>query len=224
MKNSEEINKYYKLINEYIDIYLDNWKISPKKLKRYLSSERISNFLEKKGLKEIKNIERIIEDVIQDRISIETDSVMTFESFESFELNEKNSDLSQCLHIGINKSNINHEKILADHFDISLSQIDSINSDLHQFKINDDKFIIYDEKEIEIIKSNIKDWMIEKILLDKISIKIGNKDLNLEISNVIDKEKLENYLSQEIKEIKSIISSILGCELIKSEKYFLGKL
>ena len=167
MKNSEEINKYYKLINEYIDIYLDNWKISPKKLKRYLSSERISNFLEKKGLKEIKNIERIIEDVIQDRISIETDSVMTFESFESFELNEKNSDLSQCLHIGINKSNINHEKILADHFDISLSQIDSINSDLHQFKINDDKFIIYDEKEIEIIKSNIKDWMIEKILLDK---------------------------------------------------------
>jgi len=58
MKNSEEVNKYYKLINEYIDIYLDNWKISPKKLKRYLSSERISNFLEKKGLKEIKNIEK----------------------------------------------------------------------------------------------------------------------------------------------------------------------
>ena len=32
IKNTEDANKYYAIVNEYIDVYLDKWKIDAKKL------------------------------------------------------------------------------------------------------------------------------------------------------------------------------------------------
>ncbi len=226
MNNSEEANKYYKLINEYIDDYLENWKISPKNLKKYLNSNRISNFLEKKGLKEIKNINKVIDDIIQDRISIENDQVMKFESFEIFENSEfSNSNISQCLHRGINKANIDHEKIIADHYDVSLSQIDIVDSNLHKFKIENEEFFIYKEDEIEIIKENLKEWINKKIMNEKVSISVENKEIKLQLSSIIDEDKLKTLISNEIKNVKWIISSILKCQKFdQNAKYFIGSI
>ena len=131
IRNSEDANKYYQLVNQYIDEYTDTHKIRPVNLGRYLkNSDKLKNFLERKGLKDVQNINRVISDVVEDRIAMEKDLVKTFESFKMFESEEfKILNLRQCLYKGIDKSNIHHEKILADYFDVSLSHVDIIDSD-----------------------------------------------------------------------------------------------
>jgi len=224
MNNSEEANKYYKLINEYIDDYLENWKISPKNLKKYLNTNRISNFLEKRGLKEIKNINKVISDIIQDRISIENDKVVKFESFRINENSEfQSKNISQCLYNGIEKANIEHEKIIADHYNISLSQINIIDTNTHKFNVEDENFIIYKEDELEIIKENLKEWAINKSLNDSIKIHLGNKEIDIPISAIVDQDKLKESIEKEIKDIKWIISNILKCKnFTQDSKYFIG--
>ena len=60
--------------------------------------------------------------------------ILKYENFKLLESEEfKVLDLKQCLYKGIEKATINHEKILADFFDLSLSQIDPISSDKHTF-------------------------------------------------------------------------------------------
>jgi hypothetical protein len=227
MNNSEDANRYYQLINKYIDDYLDNWKISPKNLKKYLSTDRISKFLERKGLKEIKNIGRVIDDIIQDRISLENEMVVKFESFMIFEGSEISTiseDISQCLYRGIEKSNIDHEKIIADHYDISLSQIDIIDTNIHKFRVEgDEQFIIYKEDELEIIKENLTEWASNRILHKTIKINLGNKEIDIPISKISDQENLKKIIESEVQDVRWIISSILKCKSFdKNSKYFIG--
>ncbi len=223
MRNSEDVNKYYKLINEYIDDYLGNWKVNPKNLKKYLNTNRIANFLEKKGLNGIKNINRVIDDIIQDRIYFEDEKVMKFENYIFESIENESIDINQCLHRGINKSNIEHEKIIADHYDVSLSEIDILDSNTHKFKIENDEFIIYKEDEIEIIKENLKEWAIKNILEREIVVDIGGKEIKLLMSKLVDNKLVEETISNEIKEVKWIIGKILKCkEVNNTGKYFLG--
>ena len=223
MRNSEDVNKYYKLINEYIDDYLGNWKVNPKNLKKYLNTNRIANFLEKKGLNGIKNINRVIDDIIQDRIYFEDEKVMKFENYIFESIENESIDINQCLHRGINKSNIEHEKIIADHYDVSLSEIDILDSNTHKFKIENDEFIIYKEDEIEIIKENLKEWAIKNILEREIVEDIGGKEIKLLMSKLVDNKLVEEAISNEIKEVKWIIGKILKCkEVNNTGKYFLG--
>lgn len=223
MNNSEDVNKYYKLINEYIDDYLSNWKINPKKLKKYLNTNRINNFLEKKGLNGIKNINRVIDDIVQDRIHFEDEKVMKFENYIFESIENDSIDIGQCLHRGINKSNIDHEKIIADHYDVSLSEIDVLDSNTHKFKIENDEFIIYKEDEIEIIKENLKEWAIKNILEREIIVDIGGKEIKLLMSKLVSDKSVEDAISNEIKEVKWIIGNILKCKEVNNNgKYFLG--
>ena len=36
INNSEDLNKYYNIVNQYVDEYIDKWKIKPTNLKNYL--------------------------------------------------------------------------------------------------------------------------------------------------------------------------------------------
>jgi len=47
INNREDANKYYQIINELVDEYIDKWKIRPKNLKKYLrpGSDRFNKFL-----------------------------------------------------------------------------------------------------------------------------------------------------------------------------------
>ena len=57
--NSEEANKYYQLVNQYIDEYTETHKIKPSKLSNYLkNNQKLVRFMERKGLKDIKKIGR----------------------------------------------------------------------------------------------------------------------------------------------------------------------
>lgn len=226
--NSEEANKYYELVNVYIDNYTEKWKIKPTNLGKYLlKNDKLIKFLERNGLKDIKNIERVIKDIIEDRENMERDTVKTFENFKFFESDEfKVLDIKQCLHKGIEKSNIEHEKILADIFDVSLSHVDIVDSDKHLFKIEglrgDTECVIYTESELLVIKQNIREYCLNNIL--ERSIKMDVINLDIQIGNFINEEKFNNYIDGliSIDKIREIIKNILNCSDIKLYKGFIG--
>jgi hypothetical protein len=115
INNREDANNYYKLINGLVDDYIDNHKIRPSKLSSYLKpgGQRFNKFLERNKLKDVKGAEIILKDVIEDRNHMESDGVITFESFKYFESNDfKISNLKECLYKGIDKADIKMEKIL----------------------------------------------------------------------------------------------------------------
>jgi hypothetical protein len=199
IKSSEDANKYYQLVNQYIDEYVDQWKIKPTNLKNYLlgNKSRLVKFLERKGLKDISNINQVLLDVVEDRVAMFNDGVLTFENFQLFESNEfKIVDLRQCLYKGINNATIEHEKILADEFDVSLSEIDIISAEKHQFKIDSDNIVIYTDEEMSIIKENIKDYILNQVFNKSVKLELGssNLDLDINVKEFINNDKFLNHI------------------------------
>jgi len=218
IKNTEDANKYYQLVNQYIDEYIDKWKIKPTNLKNYLlgNKSKLVNFLERKGLKEVSNIDRVVKDIVEDRVAMFKDNVMTFENFKIFESDEfKIVELKQCLYKGVDKSTIEHEKVLADYWDVSLSQIDPVSPEKHIFKINDLNVVIFNSGELSIIKENIKEYALNQVFNKNLKLDLGNTSIDLEINikDFIDTEKFKSKIDGELSDvkIKEIVSSILGC-------------
>jgi hypothetical protein len=217
IKSSEDANKYYQLVNEYVDEYVEKWKIKPTNLKNYLlgNKTRLIRFLERRGLKDINNINRVLVDIIEDRISMFNDGILTFENFKLFESNEfRIVNLKQCLYKGINNATIEHEKILADEFDVSLSEIDITSSEKHQFNIDNNDVIIYTNDEISIIKENIKDYISNQIFDKTIKLELGssNIDLKVDIKEFINNDKFASHIDNLLDKNKiiEIISTILS--------------
>jgi hypothetical protein len=217
IKSSEDANKYYQLVNQYIDEYVDQWKIKPTNLKNYLlgNKSRLVKFLERKGLKDISNINQVLLDVVEDRVAMFNDGVLTFENFQLFESNEfKIVDLRQCLYKGINNATIEHEKILADEFDVSLSEIDIISAEKHQFKIDSDNIVIYTDEEMSIIKENIKDYILNQVFNKSVKLELGssNLDLDINVKEFINNDKFLNHIDSVLdnSKIVEIISTILS--------------
>ena len=174
INNREDANSYYQQLNELLDKYMSNGKngkIRPSELNNYLPklSENFNKFLYRNKLKEkdekgdyiSSSIDTIFSDVIEDRVNMEKDGVLTFEKFKFFESDEfKISSIRQALYKGIEKADLNMEKALADVFDTNLSSIVVINSDKHLFKINDwngkdINVIIYSKEDLELIKNKV---------------------------------------------------------------------
>ena len=216
INNREDANRYYQVINGLVDDYLDRWKIRPSSLKRYLQpgSERFNKFLERNKLKDVKGAEVILKDVIEDRYHMEKDGVITFESFKMFESEEfKIHSLKQCLYKGIEKSSISHEKIIADHFDTNLGDIDILDSDKHLFKINDwngedTKVVIYTKEEIEIIEKNMVDFLYDE--LSKKSIEIVN-GIKVNLSDMIKSNVFEEQMSEMFGKDNLLLETISKC-------------
>jgi len=123
IKNSDDVNKYYQLINQFIDEYVENWNIKPNNLKSYLlgNKSNLLKFLERRGLNDVNNINTVLSDVIEDRVSMYNDSVMTFESFKLLESDEfKILDLRSNIFKGIQKAKIDNEKNLLIFFSFFL--------------------------------------------------------------------------------------------------------
>ena len=117
INNREDANKYYQLINNLVDDYIDGHKIRPSKLRSYLKpgGQRFNKFLERNKLKDIKGAEVILKDVIEDREHMEKDGVLAFESFNLLESAEwKIASLKQCLYKGVDNSDLKSEKVKDD--------------------------------------------------------------------------------------------------------------
>jgi hypothetical protein len=194
IKNSDDANKYYQLINQYIDEYVENWNIRPNNLKSYLlgNKSNLLKFLERRGLNDVNNINTVLSDVIEDRVSMYNDSVMTFESFKLLESDEfKILDLRSNIFKGIQKSTIDHEKILADFFDASLSEIDVLNSDQHLFSFGEKKVYVFSKDEISILRANILEHIYQKVKDQKIIIEINS--LKIEVSSDVYLKSYEDF-------------------------------
>lgn len=208
IKNREDANKYYQIVNELIDNYIDKWKIRPRNLKNYLKvgTDKFERFIIRNGLKDIKGISQIIKDVIDDRVYMEEDGVLTFESYKVFESNDfKISSIIECFTKGIDKVGIEAEKFIADEFDTSLSHIDVVDADRHIFTINNwneerTDILIYDEEEFSIIKSNLREYFANQFkgkTMDIYGVKIN-------LIDITDVDKFNNEMSSKISEDKMI--------------------
>lgn len=204
IKTSDELNKYYDIINKLIDDYIIKNKIKPSSLKRYLKpgSDKFKKFLIKNNLSDVKNIEVILNDVIEDRYNMEKDGILQFESYKLYESDTfRIKSMSEALLKGINKANIEHEKVIADYYDTNLSEINIISSEDHQFKVNVwnsyNFVIIYSEEELSIIKENIKEFLYEEISNKTIDLNI---DVTIKLLDLINKTNLEKQLDNILDE------------------------
>ena len=230
IKSSEDANKYYQLVNQFIDEYVENHKIQPSRLSRYLkNNDKLKRFLERKGLNDIKNINRVIDDILEDREGMEKDGVMTFESFQVFESDFfKILNVRECLWKGIEKANIQHEKMLSNQFGISLSNINISDSDKHEFDVDDinDEFecLVFTESEVSIIAENIKQYAFDQVFNKSIKLEGVGIGIDINIKDFIDKEKFENHISEKIdtEKVKQIIGWLTDCEEIITEEGFIG--
>lgn len=219
INSREDLNKYYTLINELVDNYIEKHKIRPSRLINYLSpgSDRFNRFLSKNGLSEVLGSETILKDILHDRAGMEEDGVYTFESHKYFESTEfKISNMKECLYKGIEKSNLKSEKIIADYFDVNLGDIDIIDSEKHSYRVNDwhnDDWtvVIYSEEDITVIQENLYDYIFDELCKSKVSLSSG-LEISLEDLIVSDayKSKIQKILSDE--KTLDLITSILGSE------------
>ena len=217
INNREDVNKYSDLINSLLDHYIDTHKIRPSSLRNYLKpgGDKFNKFLERNKLKDIKGSETILKDLIEDRYHMESDGVITFESFKYFESNDfKISSLKECLYKGIEKSDIKMEKILADYFDINLGGLDVLDSVKHKFKLNDWQnddweVIVYSKEDYDIIVNNILDHFYEESKKKKIDL---TDDISISLSDLIDEEKFSIKLMDILTDnvVKKLISNCLG--------------
>ena len=216
INSREDANKYYQVVNKLVDDYIDKWKIKPTNLKRYLKngSDKFEKFINRNGLKDINGIKQVINDVIEDRVHMESDGILTFERFKVFESDEfKITSIIQCLYKGIGKTDIKAEKFLADHFDANLSQIDIVDTDKHIFKIsnweNDDLLVIvYNKDEFDIIKENMKEYLYDELLKQQIDLIVG---VSLKLNTIIDKDKF--YTDIESKLTDKLITDLINDSL-----------
>jgi len=217
INNREDANKYYQIVNELVDEYIDKWKIRPAKLKKYLSpgSKRFNRFLERNRLGDIKGVDVILKDIIEDRFHMESDGVLTFENYKFLESAEfKIHSLKQCLYKGIEKSDIKMEKIIADYFDTNLGEIDVVDSDKHLFKIsswgNDgSNIIIYSKEDIDLIVENMIEHLFGELSKNKVEL---TESISIDLSDLIKREsffdKMNSIFTKEFS-IK-VIGDCLG--------------
>jgi len=209
--NTHDANKYYKLVNDFIDKYIVDWKIRPSRLASYLkNSEKFEKFLIKNNLKEVWNINRIINDVIEDRTGLEHDGVLKFEKYNLLKENL----------ISLGTANISYEKVLADYYNIGLSHISLKDKSLNLYEIED-----FDTKKIAIIFSkkdflenleNIRFNIQKTVLLDYHEIddlEGYNFSLDLRIGDVVDNKKLSSKLEEIVD--KNFFISILKQTIYK---------
>lgn len=217
INNREDANKYYQLINNLVDGYIEVHKIRPSKLKEYLKpgGQRFLKFLERNKLVEVKGAEVILKDIIEDREHEENDGVLAFESFNLLESVEwRTTNLKQCLYKGIDNADLKSEKALADYFDINLGSIDVIDAGKHKFKIGDWKnddwnCVIYSEEEVGVIKTNLIEHLYNELEKKEFEL-IENVKINLTelVKEEVFSERLDEILTT--KKLKVIISSSIG--------------
>ena len=226
--NREGANKYYKVVNELIDEYIEKNGIRPSRLKKYLKkgSDKFEKFVNRNGLKDIKGIHKVIEDVIEDICHMEKDGVLTFERYKFFESNDfKVLNIKQCLYKGVGKTDIKSEKIIADIFDANLSDIDIIDSEKHLFKVRhwekENNVIIYSKDELDIITENIKDYLLNQLLEKEVDV----LDIKIKVDDLVDNKKFEDKLKSLLTDdtIINFITKAIGddFETKQVDGYFL---
>jgi hypothetical protein len=202
--NKDNINTYYKQVNDAVDNYLDGWKVKPSNLKKFLKpkSKGLKRFIENNKLTNVKGIERIIKDVVEDRHSMEVDGVLTYENFNK--INESSRIIVSLYEDILSvvekpKVPIKYEKVIADKYNVSLGHVDEFDLNKHQYTVDvhGDRFDVFILSEEDL--SPIRQRIIEIIQREQseVNLLIGSSDTELTISELLDLNKLENKITKE---------------------------
>jgi hypothetical protein len=218
IKSSDDANRYYSLIDSHIESYVNNYYskygVEARKIEEHLLKNKvlINDFLKKRGLSEVSGINRIVQDVLEDRIALHKDSVMTFESFSFSEKSNTSSSFKECLFLGISEPTIEHEKLLADLFDCSLSHIECVNSQKRIFRIDSSELesvIVYTDSELDVIYENMLDYLVDKFLKQELSVEgFSLGELSDIVYPIVIRGRLETNFS--LEDCRSKICELLG--------------
>jgi hypothetical protein len=203
--DSNNIHYYYDKINTLIDEYF-KWEITAKNLKRYFSDEmKTKNFIQTNNIDNVESIQKIIDDVIDDRLHLESDlqknkNIQKFESFSFLDDIEK-SDIRSCLYkpnyIEITNTHLN---ILCDFFGVSLDHIKKDKDKITVEEMNNEiECFVYSKEDISNIQSNICDYIIDNLKNEEVV--IGNSGISISLKDMIkdeDKKIIRSKLTDEI--------------------------
>jgi hypothetical protein len=220
--DKDNINSIYSNINDLIDTYFA-WDIRPSELKRYLkpNSRGLKRFIERNELSDIERIEKVINDVVEDRFAMEEDGVMTFESYNT----ETNTDFTiDKLFINLEKSDIKYEKILADYYNTSLGHIEEMDSKKHLYNVSgiqvNNDVIVFSKEDVNNISGDIRDIINNKISSQTIN--LGSLNFQVKISDIIDNEAFNDIVNRNLKEIITEIMEVEMFEFVAEYKgYFI---
>ncbi len=194
IETRKQLNDFFKKVNEEVDKYIIEHHIKPSRLAKYIiSNGGIDKFVEEIGLSEVEGINKVVDQVLKSRVHMEKDGIM---KFEAFRLNENVMERPTTINTDIifdtlQSATVEHEKILGDHFDVSLGHIEEFNPSQHIYIVDatDGKYYAYafTDSDIDTMLNNIKEFVynnlpleIEVKLTDKQSIKIPVSEVSVE--------------------------------------------
>lgn len=202
IKSSDDANKYYSLVDSHIESYVNNYYskfgVEARKIEEHLLKNKslMQEFLRVRGLSDISGIGRVVQDVLEDRIAFHKDSVLTFESFSLFESVDLDiKSLKECLYLGISEVTVEHEKLLADLFDCSLSHVECVSPERRIFRVDSEDLegvVVFLERELEIIHSNMVNYFVSEVLRN--SINCQGLDFGV-FSDFVDESKVLSVIS-----------------------------
>ena len=122
---------------------------------------------------------------------------MTFESFSLFESVDLDiKSLKECLYLGISEVTVEHEKLLADLFDCSLSHVECVSPERRIFRVDSEDLegvVVFLERELEIIHSNMVNYFVSEVLRN--SINCQGLDFGV-FSDFVDEGKVLSVISE----------------------------
>lgn len=217
---TKDLNDKYAIVNKMIDNYIEDWNISPINLIKYLKkgTRNYDRFIQRTGLSDMKNIDKIIKDILEDRKNMFLDGVLSFDAFVKME------NIKESVFYEVGESNISYEKKLADIMDTNLSHIEVVDPSKHFYNVNvfGDIFgcVIYTKSDIdEIIKHSLLNTM-NSLMNKKLKVEFDTDLLNihLPLSDILDIEdvsrRVRDMLTDDliIKYITELINKEHGIE------------
>jgi len=203
--NIDNIDEYYEIVNNKIDEFF-KYNIDPKSLKRYLKrgTSGMNRFIEKSKLDDVKNIEKVIEDVVDDRIAKKELEITTFENFtpDDFVIN---FSIDENVH-----------KIIADFYKVSLGHLIIDNNHIKLTRVKSEKeLFIYTMDQLDTIFNQICNKIYNQIKNDIISFDL--LDLDIILTDKIEEKYFKLKTFESIKGNYIIVQKILS---IKTGNYF----
>jgi len=223
ISNREEANSFYSEVRSAINKYVLEHKVEPKEIREYIINN-LDSFISRNNLSDISNIKQIVIDVLDHKVNrikdtkkvkvMENHRIKRFNYFER--LNEN--------FFGIEKSSVEHEKVLADYFNTSLGHIEEVDTENHIYSVSDfgktSMVVIFSKEEIDnlgkkIIEELVKEISEKNLIVEGVQDLKFSSELSIEIGQIFDKSKLENYCKNVDEErLIELVSSKLEKELV----------
>lgn len=197
----ENIDDFYQSVNTKIDRFFKN-NVSAKQLKRYLKpgSKGLERFIKREELEDVKNIDKVISDIIEDRLAMEETgrTILTYESYinETYDIKFKLDD--------------KYKPLIADLYKVSLGHIEGDNNYLKITRLKDDiELYVFTKEMIDEIFSEI----IDKIYQDfsKRSYTFSELDINIPF-HIFDEDTFKNIILEKnilsYQDIETVLSYI----------------